>query len=158
MRRRRPATAARPRRLAGRSARRTAEAEAAAALIHARYHCLDERDGLVTYDKPTLRKTIDLFRRTAPSLVFTHAPKDYMVDHEMASLLARSASFIYPVPNISSLPVREGSCVPHLYYCDPLEGIDPLGVAVRPTTWIDIRRSWTARRRCLRPMPASGSG
>ena len=26
------------------------------------YHCLDERDGLVVYDKPALRKTLDLFR------------------------------------------------------------------------------------------------
>ena len=120
------------------SARRTAEAEASAALIRARYHCLDERDGLVTYDQPALRKAIDLFRETAPSLVFTHAPKDYMMDHEMTSLLARAASFVYGAPNISSLPLRAGSCVPHLYYCDPLEGMDPLGDLVQPTTWIDI--------------------
>jgi LmbE family N-acetylglucosaminyl deacetylase len=120
------------------ASRRTAEAEQAAAVIHARYHCLDERDCLVVYDKPALRKTIDLFRRLAPSLVFTHAPKDYMMDHEMASLLARAASFAYGAPNISTIPVREGSRIPYLYYCDPTEGVDPLGAAVRPTTRIDI--------------------
>ena len=71
---------------------RTRENMASAAKIGATYHCLDEHDGLVCYDKPTLHKAIDLFRRVAPSLVFTHAPKDYMMDHEMVSLLARQAS------------------------------------------------------------------
>ena len=120
------------------SARRTEEARRSAERIGAQYHCLDERDCLVVYDKPALRKTLDLFRRVAPSLVFTHAAKDYMMDHEMASQLARAASFAYGAPNVSTLPVREGSCIPHLYYCDPVEAKDPLGVVVRPSTWIDI--------------------
>src|SRR5947199_113448 len=80
------------------SAVRTAEARKAAAMIGATYHCLDERDGLVVYDKPTLRKSIDLFRRVAPTLVVTHATKDYMMDHEQVHLLARAASFIYGAP------------------------------------------------------------
>lgn len=118
--------------------RRTQEAAAAAARLGARYHCLDERDGLVVYDKPSLQKCYDLFRRVAPGLVFTHAAKDYMMDHEMASLLARAASFLYAAPNCSEFPVIPGSAVPHLYYCDPMEGIDPLGHPVTPTTYVDI--------------------
>jgi LmbE family N-acetylglucosaminyl deacetylase len=120
------------------SARRTAEARAAAAMIGAAYHCLDERDGLIVYDKPTLQKCFDLFRRVAPQLVFTHSPLDYMMDHVEVAQLARAASFIYGAPNISARPVREGSGVPHLYYCDALEGIDPLGQPIRPSTWLDI--------------------
>ena len=81
---------------------------------------------------------MDLFRRVAPSLVFTHAPKDYMLDHEQASLLARMASFLYGAPNASSFPVRSGSGIPYLYYCDPMEGIDPFGHPVQPTTWVDV--------------------
>ena len=117
---------------------RTRENMASAAKIGATYHCLDERDGMVCYDKPTLQKAIDLFRRVAPSLVFTHAPKDYMMDHEMASLLARQASFMYGAPNVSSHPVLPGSGVPHLYYCDPIGMVDPMGNAVDPTTVIDV--------------------
>jgi len=117
---------------------RTQEAARAAALAGGTYHCLDERDGFVVYDKTALRKTYDLFRRVAPSLVFTHAPRDYMLDHEQASLLARAGIFLYAGPNVSDLPVREGSCVPHLYYCDPVEAIDPSGRPVEPTTWIDV--------------------
>ncbi len=120
------------------SARRTTEAAAAAALIGATYHCLDERDGLIVYDKPTLQKSIELFRRVAPRLVFTHTSQDYMMDHVMVSHLARAASFIYGTPNISELPLREGSCVPHLYYCDAMEGIDPLGNPIQPSVWVDI--------------------
>lgn len=120
------------------SAIRTAEAIKAAGLIGAAYHCLDERDGFIVYDKPSIQKTVDLFRRITPTLVFTHAPRDYMLDHEQASLLARAASFLYGAPNASAFPLRPGSAIPHLYYCDPLEGIDALGQPVAPTTWIDI--------------------
>lgn len=120
------------------SATRIAEAKKAAAMIGATYHCLDERDGLVMYDKETSRKTIDLFRRVAPTLVFTHAQKDYMLDHEQTHLLARAASFIHGAPNISAFPLLPGSRIPYLYYCDPVEGIDPLGNEVHPTTRIDI--------------------
>ena len=120
------------------SARRMEEARQAAAVIGGRYWCLGENDGLVVYDKPTLRKAFDLFREVGPSLVFTHAPKDYMMDHEMTSLVARAASFVYAAPNISVHPLREGSGVPYLYYCDPLEANDPLGKLVQPTTWVDV--------------------
>jgi LmbE family N-acetylglucosaminyl deacetylase len=120
------------------SHRRTEEAKQAAASIGATYHCIDERDGFVIYDRPTLRKCIDLFRDVAPTLVLALAPRDYMVDHEMASLLARSSSFVFAVPNISVQPMKAGSRVPHLYYCDPLDGVDPLGNPVKPTTLIDI--------------------
>jgi len=117
---------------------RTREAANAAAVIGATYHCIDEHDAFVVYDKTSLRKVYDLFRRVAPSLVFTHAPKDYMLDHEQASMLARAATFIYAGPNVSELPVKPGSCIPYLYYCDPMEGIDPFGNPVQPTTLIDI--------------------
>jgi len=120
------------------AAQRTEEARRAAALIGAEYHCLDERDGFVVYDKPTLRKVTDLFRRVAPGVVFTHAASDYMMDHEISSLLARAASFLYPAPNASALPLVSGSRVPYLYYCDPVGGLDPLGRPVAATTLVDI--------------------
>ena len=117
---------------------RTREAMAAARMIGATYHCLDERDGFVVYDKPSIAKAIDLFRRVAPSLVFAHAPSDYMLDHEQCSLLARGASFIYGAPNVSQFPRHPESRVPYLYYCDPVGGTDPLGQPATPTTRVDI--------------------
>lgn len=120
------------------SAIRTAEARAAAAMVGGTYHCLDERDGMVVYDKTAIQKSCDLFRRIAPSLVFTHAPKDYMMDHEQTHLLARAASFVYGAPNISAFPLKPESRVPYLYYCDPIEGHDPLGHEIKPTSYIDV--------------------
>jgi LmbE family N-acetylglucosaminyl deacetylase len=118
--------------------RRILEAKQAAALIGGTYHCLGECDGLIVYDKATIKKTIDLFRQVAPSLVFVHAPRDYMLDHDVASQLGRAASFVYGIPNASAFPVLEKSRVPYLYYCDPMEGIDPFGNPIVPTTVVDI--------------------
>lgn len=120
------------------SAVRTEEGRKAAAQVGGTYHCLDEHDLTVVYDKPTVAKTLDLFRRVAPSLVLTHAPKDYMMDHEVASQLARCASFGYGAPNASAFPLKETSTIPWLYYADPVGATDPLGQPVTPTTVIDI--------------------
>src|SRR5689334_18670120 len=131
------------------SAIRTNEAKHAADVIGAHYHCLDERDGLVVYDKPTLQKSIDLFRRIAPALVFTHAQDDYMMDHVEVSKLARAASFVFGAPNISAFPLLPGSKIPHLYYCDPIEGIDSLGRPAQPTTVIDVTAQHERKLRML---------
>jgi len=120
------------------SSRRTREATAAAQLIGATYHCLDERDGFIVYDKPTIQKAVDLFRRIAPGLVFTHGLRDYMMDHEMTALVARAASFLHGAPNASAFPLKENTAVPYLYYCDPPEGLDPYGQVIPPTTYVDI--------------------
>lgn len=118
--------------------RRTEEARRAAERIGATYHCVGERDGFVVYDMPTLQKCYDLFRRVAPTLVFNHSPDDYMMDHVQASLLGRAASFLYGAPNCSAFPLKAGSQVPYLYYCDPVEAVDPLGRPVEPTTLVDV--------------------
>ena len=131
------------------SAIRTQEATEAAKLIGASYDTLDERDLMVVYDKPTIQKALDLFRSISPALVFTHAPKDYMMDHEMVSMLARCASFGYGAPNASQLPRAPQSMVPHLYYCDPPEGIDPLGNPIVPTTFVDVTEQMPMKTKML---------
>src|SRR5881398_1311883 len=92
---------------------RSREAQEAASTIGATWHTLDEKDGKVCYDKPTLDKAYALFRRLAPSLVFTHARNDYMMDHEIVSLIARAVSFLYPAPNVSAEPLRASCGVPY---------------------------------------------
>lgn len=118
---------------------RSGEGFAAAKTIGATYHCLEEPDIQVVFDKTTNRKTIDLLRRIAPTLLFTHPRHDYMLDHEQVHLLARGAAFSYPIPNASTLPLPSGSAIPWLYYCDPVEGRDPYTLApIVPTTYVDI--------------------
>jgi LmbE family N-acetylglucosaminyl deacetylase len=118
---------------------RRQEGIAAASKINATYHCLDEPDVNLVFDKPTIRKVTDLFRRVAPTLLFTHPRHDYMLDHETVHTLARAAAFSYSIPNASELPLVDGSAIPWLYYCDPIEARDPYtGELVEPTTYIDV--------------------
>ena len=121
---------------------RRAEGAKAAALIGATYHCLEERDLLVCYNEPTLEKVTRLLRLVQPRIVLTHSPADYMLDHEMTSTLTRAAAFAGPIPNFLA-DRRLGSVlphIPHLYYCDPIEGKDPLGREIVPTFCIDITK------------------
>ena len=140
------------------SARRTAEARAAAAVIGATYHCLDERDGLVVYDKPTLQKSFDLFRRVAPQLVFIHTPLDYMMDHVMASQLGRAASFIYGAPNISALPLRKARACRTCTIATPWKGSIRWASRSGRARGSRSAGNWRRRPKCWPAMPASGSG
>jgi LmbE family N-acetylglucosaminyl deacetylase len=118
---------------------RRREGIAAARKISATYHCLDEPDIQVAFDKATNRKVIDLLRQIAPTMLFTHPRHDYMLDHEQVHLLARGAAFSYSIPNASTLPLVPGSAIPWLYYCDPIEGRNPYTLApIVPTTYVDI--------------------
>src|SRR4051812_497753 len=67
------------------SALRLREAASGAKVIGAMYRCLDERDGHVVYDKQTIQEVVALFRQIVPTLVITHALRDYMMDHEMTA-------------------------------------------------------------------------
>ncbi len=121
---------------------RRGEGAQAAALIGATYHCLEERDLLVVYSERTLEKVTRLLRLVQPSIVLTHSPADYMLDHEMTSTIARAAAFAGPIPNFLA-ERRIGSVlprIPHLYYCDPVEAKDPLGRDVTPGFHIDISK------------------
>ena len=124
------------------SRRRRAEGADAAALIGATYHCLEERDLLIIYSDVALEKVTRLLRLVRPAIVLTHSPADYMLDHEVTSTLARAAAFAAPIPNFLAKrrlgPVLEH--IPHLYYCDPIEGKDPLGREIAPGFRIDISK------------------
>ena len=116
---------------------RRAEAAAAAQQIGARYHCLEELDLRICYNERSLEKVVRVLRATRAEMVLTHHPSDYMLDHEMTSTLARAACFAAPVPNYPSAGPRLDR-IPHLYYCDPIEGKDSLGRAIRPRICVDI--------------------
>ncbi len=130
---------------------RRQEGTAAAAILGAAYHCLEERDLVVFYNERTLEKAVRLLRLVRPQIVFTHSPADYIVDHEMTSMITRAASFAAPTPNLfrdrgHSAPLEQ---IPHLYYCDPIEGKDALGRAVAPGFSIDITNVMETKTKML---------
>ena len=120
---------------------RRKEGASAAAVIGASYQCLERRDLRVFYDEDGVRRATALLRRLQPDVVITHAREDYMLDHEETSKLARAACFGTPIPNA---PITEQTAlppsahIPHLYYADPIEGVDPLGQPVKPHIVVDV--------------------
>ena len=119
---------------------RRAEGLHAAELIGASYSCLEERDLLVVYGERPLEKVTRLLREVRPEIVLTHSPSDYMLDHEQTSTIVRGAVFAAPIPNfLAERGLGEPLAhIPHLYYCDAIEGKDPLGQDVPPGLRIDI--------------------
>ncbi len=119
---------------------RRAEAARAASLIGAGYTCLEERDLLIFYHERPLERITRLLRTVQPRIVLTHSPTDYMLDHEMTSLLVRAAVFGAPAPNFFAAQQHPPALphIPHLYYCDAIEGKDGLGRPIEPAFRIDI--------------------
>ncbi len=116
---------------------RKSEAAASAKLLDATYHCLDFEDVYIMYDRETINRTTSLIREIGPSVVFTHSPSDYMVDHEMTSKVVQTACFSVGIKNMEiSEPPYEPT--PYLYYCDPMDAKDILGQPIHATMFVDI--------------------
>jgi len=119
---------------------RRAESARAAGLVGAMYHCVEERDLRIFYEERPLERVTRLLRAVRPRLVLTHGPADYVLDHEITSTLVRAAVFGAPVPNFFRDRGHEPPLehIPHLYYCDPIEGKDALGRDVAPQFCVDV--------------------
>jgi len=120
---------------------RLAEARQSAAMLDASYHCVGGRDLFIFYDRPHLQKVTEVLRLVCPTVVITHSPSDYLLDHEVTSTLVRAASFTASCPNIitdAPDPQPPIPAVPHLYYTDPLEGHDIFGQDIIPDFIVDI--------------------
>ena len=79
---------------------RKAEAKNAAELIGGTYHCLEFEDVYIFYDRETINRTSGLIRKIQPSVVFTSSPTDYMIDHEMTSIVVQTACFSCGIKNM----------------------------------------------------------
>ena len=109
---------------------RRAEASSAAEILRAEYTCLEFRDLSICFDNDSRRRVTEYLRRTAPDLILTAPPVDYMHDHEMTSMLVRDACFNASVPNYRTRqwdPSAPLTKIPWLYYVDAVEGTDHFG-------------------------------
>jgi len=118
---------------------RLKEAQAAADVIGARFHFAGGEDLEVTYNDDYRRRAVRVMRAANPTIVFTHPPMDYLVDHEETSRLVRNAAYIGPVPNYDcGTPTTPTSRVPHLYYANAAGGRDVFGRPLPLTCAVDI--------------------
>lgn len=119
---------------------RRGEAQRGAEAVGAvRYACLEEPDVEIAFDIPTRRKVIEMLRQVDPFLVFTTPPADYMLDHEITSMLVRNACFNAPMRNYDTGGTAPPSSrIPYLYYTDPVEGMDLFGNRAPVSCIVDI--------------------
>ncbi|MGH9524527.1 MAG: PIG-L deacetylase family protein, partial [Terriglobales bacterium] len=120
---------------------RRGEAEDACRILGATYHYAGSSDFCIFNDDAHNRRATALVREIAPQIVFTHAPADYILDHDNTSVLVRNACFLAPAPNYDvsqygSAPAI--AAIPHLYYWDVMEGVDIFGKPVEPELYVDI--------------------
>lgn len=128
---------------------RRAEATNSVALLNGEYYCLECEDVFVTYDRPTLLKTIELIRNVKPTIVFTASPSDYMIDHEVVSKLAMTACLAAGIPNIKINGTMAYNTIPYLYYCDPIQGKDIFGLEIKSDIYVDISSTIDMKEKML---------
>ncbi len=120
---------------------RRGEAARSAARIGAEYRCAEFSDLSIFSDDPSRRRVVEILRQVAPDLILTSSPIDYLCDHEATSLLVRDACFGAPAPNYAT-GARDAAppiaAIPHLYFMDPIGGVDRDGNAVRPDFFVNV--------------------
>lgn len=117
------------------------EAKKSADLLGAEYMCLEFKDLCIDNNDASRKRVTEAVRRARPDIVLTAPPVDYMTDHEMTSKLVRDACFAASVPNYYTEqwdPAPITAHIPHLYYVDPIEGVDWFGNPVPYDFIIDI--------------------
>jgi LmbE family N-acetylglucosaminyl deacetylase len=120
---------------------RRREAEAAAAMLPARYYYAGSHDFSIFHDDVHNRCVTALVRAVSPVLVLTHPPHDYITDHEITSMLVRNACFYAPARNYVTPALSQAgqiSAIPHLYYRDSMEGVDIFGRPTPVSRLVDI--------------------
>ena len=127
---------------------RRAEGQEAADLLGGQFHCLECEDVYILYDRETINRVTSLVRRIRPSIVITTSPSDYMVDHEITSLVTQTACFACGVKNME-VEAEAFEPVPWLYYMDPVELKDRFGQCVLPAIWVDITSAMEIKARML---------
>lgn len=131
---------------------RQREAAAAARHIQAEYRCAGFRDMSIFNDDDARRRVTELLRQARPDVVLTASPVDYLCDHEATSALVRDACFAAPIPNYATgtpSPAPALAAVPHLYFMDPIGGVDRDNRPVIADFYVNIEGSYDTKRAML---------
>ena len=129
---------------------RREEARQAARLIGAEYLCAEFADLAIFNTDESRRRVTELIRGLHPDIVLTSSPVDYHCDHEATSDLVRDSCFAASVPNYSTNGVVPPlAAVPHLYYLDPIGGVDRFGKTIEPDFVVDVKSTFEIKRQML---------
>lgn len=129
---------------------RESEAQASAQLAGAVHHQALFDDLGIFYDAPSLARTAAVLRRIAPDIILTHAPCEYMEDHQNVCRLVVSAAFSRGMPNFRCDPPETVFEKPvALYHALPHGLRDGLGEYVKPHRVVNIEAVIETKRAML---------
>ncbi len=129
---------------------RRKEAAEAACLAGGTIHPALFDDLGVFYDAPSLARVSAVVREVAPDLIFTHAPTDYMEDHQNVCRLVVMAAFGRGMVNYVTEPVRPVFSKPvRVYHAMPHGLRDGLGRLLSPDCYVDVGEMIPKKRELL---------
>ena len=129
---------------------RRQEAVDAAAVIGAKYYCLEVDDLCIDVTDLLRRKVTGLIRLVDPFLIICPPLEDYLFDHENTAVLVRDASFCAPVPLYGAFGGAKATAgLAYLYHGAPASGYGNDGQFVRLPTVIDISRVIETKKKML---------
>ena len=132
---------------------RRKEAAASAALLGASYTCLGFEDLQLGYGPEPKRRVSALMRDVGADVVFTHAPVDYMADHEETSRIAREAAFASTIPNwtasLNGKPSTPLKVMPAVIYADPIDLVDHFGRRTSARQVVDVTATMPLKEKML---------
>jgi LmbE family N-acetylglucosaminyl deacetylase len=118
---------------------RRGEAQQAARLLGAHWHPSLARDAEIFYTDDLIRRIAAIVREVQPTVVLTHAPRDYMEDHMNTSRLAVTATFVRGMPNYRTVPRRPVYAGDSTVYHALPHGLrDELGQPVMAESFVDV--------------------
>ena len=112
---------------------RDGEAKRAAEICGAEHATLGLSDGEVNAADPAQQRLMaDLVRDSRPDVIITHAPNDYMGDHNEVSRLVFDCSFYATLPLYETGKPHHSAVTP-IYYMDTL-----MGLGFQPSEYVDV--------------------
>jgi 4-oxalomesaconate hydratase len=126
------------------------EAEAAAAAVGARFHCLDLGDYPLNITDPAMELLVEQIRATQPDIILTHTPVDpFNPDHPVAYQAVQRARLLASGAGVAS--AFQGINPPDLYLFEPHQ---PELCDFTPNTFIDITPVMDKKIKAMQSMQA----
>jgi N-acetylglucosamine malate deacetylase 1 len=128
---------------------RMREAAEAARVLGGRFHWAGARDLEVEYNSFCRSAATRVMREVDPLIVLAPPPMDYLVDHEVTSLLVRNAAYIASVPLYDTGGVRHTKRFPYLYYWNAAGLVDIFGRPLPVRFGVDTSSVFATKERML---------
>ncbi len=115
------------------------EAQAAAKSLSAEFHPPICDDLAIFYSPELMKRVAATVRQVRPSIILTHAPVDYMEDHQNTARLAVFGAFSRGVSNYATEPPTKSFSDPiAVYHAQPHGNRTPMREIVRPSLAVDV--------------------